>query len=388
MSCAACQARVEKAVGNVDGVTSCAVSLLTNSMSVEGNVPDEVIIDAVSKAGYGAVLKDASRDDKGTSGATSEDNIFDAETARLRTRLVVSVFFVLILMYISMGHSMLGLPLPAFLTDDHVALGICQMILCIIVMVINNRFFVNGFKGIIHGAPNMDTLVALGSSASFAYSIWRLVLMMKASSAGDMVSVHEYMHDLYFESAAMILALITVGKMLETRSKGKTADALRGLMLLSPKEAFVLRDGREIRIPVGEAVVGDIFTVRPGESIPLDGTVIEGMSAVDESMLTGESIPVDKEIGSVVSAATINTTGFIKCKATRVGEDTTLSSIIRMVEESATTKAPIAKVADRVSGIFVPVVILISAVTFIIWILTGSPFGYALSRSAAPALSD
>lgn len=386
MSCAACQARVEKAVSNLDGVDSCAVSLLTNSMSVEGNAADECIIEAVRKAGYDAAIKDP--DDKTGSGSSSEDpdgqgDVFDIETSRLKKRLVVSVFFVLILMYVSMGHSMLGLPLPPVIANDHVAMGLTQMVLCVIVMVINRRFFINGFKGIVRGAPNMDTLVALGSSASFAYSIWRMILMIGASKAGDMALVMDYMHDLYFESAAMILALITVGKMLETRSKGKTADALKGLMSLTPKEATIILDGQEVRIPVEKASVGDIFIVRPGESIPLDGTVTEGMSAVDESMLTGESVPVEKQEGSSVYAATINTTGFLRCRADKVGKDTTLSSIIRLVEDSAVTKAPIARIADKVSGIFVPVVIVIASVTFVIWFMTGSSLGYALSRAVS-----
>ena len=383
MSCAACQARVEKAVSKLDGVDSCSVSLLTNSMGVEGSAPPEEIIRAVTEAGYGARLKagDAVQNDAGSSFAADEAALEDRETPVLKKRLFASLGFLIVLMYFSMGHSMWGFPVPAFFENNHMALGLLQMILAAIVMVINQKFFINGFKGLIHGAPNMDTLVAMGSAASFCWSTYVLFAMTKASSAGDMAAMHSYLHDLYFESAAMILTLITVGKMLEARSKGKTTDALKSLMKLAPQTAIVERGGIETEIPVSQVRVDDIFIVHPGENIPVDGVIIEGNSAVNEAALTGESIPVDKKPGDSVSAATTNQSGFIRCKATRVGEDTTLAQIIRMVSDAAATKAPIAKIADRVSGVFVPVVIGIALVTLIIWLLAGQDTGFALARA-------
>lgn len=381
MSCAACQARVEKAVNSVEGVTSCAVSLLTNSMGVEGDASDEAIITAVVAAGYGASSADASTN----SGSSDdvEDSLKDTETPRLRRRLLASLGFLIVLMYFSMGHMMFGWPLPHFFKDNHVAMGLLQMILAMIIMLINQKFFVNGFKGLLHGSPNMDTLVALGSGASFLWSTVVLFLMTDCQVKGDSDGVMRLMDEFYFESAAMILTLITVGKMLEARSKGKTTDALKGLMKLAAKKANILVDGVETEVDIKQVKIGDVFVVRPGESIPVDGEIIEGNTAVNESTLTGESIPVDKSAGDSVSAATINTAGFITCRATRVGEDTTLSQIIKMVSDAAATKAPIAKIADRVSGIFVPTVIGISIVTMIIWLLVGAQLGYAFARGIA-----
>ena len=376
MSCAACSARVEKAVGKVKGVTSCSVSLLPNSMGVEGTAPPQEIISAVEKAGYGAKLKGAGA--KKTD--TDADSLRDTETPKLRKRLIASVIFLVILMYFSMGHMMWGFPLPSWFDGNHVAMGLVQLLLSAIIMVINNKFFVNGFKGFINRSPNMDTLVALGSGASFVWSVYALFMMTDAQLHGNMDAVMMYMDEFYFESAAMILTLITVGKMLEARSKGKTTDALKGLMKLAPKTANVIRNGAEQTIPAEEVVKDDIFVVRPGESIPVDAVVTDGESTVNESALTGESIPVDKTVGDNVSAATINQTGFITCRATRVGEDTTLSQIIKMVSDAAATKAPIAKIADRVSGIFVPTVITISIITMIVWVLLGQDFAYALAR--------
>lgn len=385
MSCAACSARVEKAVSKVDGVTSCSVSLLTNSMGVEGSAPAAEIIRAVEEAGYGASLKggnSGARTGAGASSAVSEqeDMLRDRETPLLKKRLAASLVFLVILMYFSMGHMMWGWPVPAFFAENHVAMGILQLLLTAIVMVINQKFFISGFRGLIHRSPNMDTLVALGSSAAFGYSVAALFAMTDAQMRGDHQAVMGYMHEFYFESAAMILALITVGKMLEARSKGKTTDALKSLMKLAPKTAVVLSEGEEKEIPVEQVKKGDIFVVRPGENIPVDGVIIQGSSAVNESALTGESIPVDKETGDQVSAATINQSGFIKCEATRVGEDTTLSQIIQMVSDAAATKAPIAKVADKVSGVFVPAVIGIAIVTIIVWLLAGQTIGFALAR--------
>ena len=374
MSCAACSARVERAVSGVPGVTSCSVSLLTNSMGVEGDAPASAVIRAVEEAGYGAKPKDET---SAAAGNDAEDALRDRETPVLRRRLIASVGFLLVLMAVSMGHNMFGLPLPAFLEGNPVALAMVEMLLAAIVMVINQKFFVNGFRGLIHGAPNMDTLVALGSAASFVYST---ALLFRMTAENDPARQMELLYGLYFESAAMILALITVGKMLEARSKGKTTDALRSLMRLAPKTATVIRDGAETVIPVGEVRRGDIFVVRPGENIPVDGAVLEGASAVNESALTGESIPVDKAPGDAVSAATLNQSGFLRCEATRVGEDTTLSQIIRMVSDAAATKAPIAKIADRVSGIFVPTVIAIAVVTTVVWLLLGREIGFALAR--------
>lgn len=376
MSCAACSARVEKAVTKVKGVTSCSVSLLTNSMGVEGTAPPQDIISAVEKAGYGAKLKGA-----GTKKSdNSADSLRDTETPKLRKRLIASVIFLVILMYFSMGHMMWGFPLPSWFDGNHVAMGLVQLLLSGIIMVINSKFFVNGFKGFINRSPNMDTLVALGSGASFVWSVYALFMMTDAQLHGNTDAVMMYKDEFYFESAAMILTLITVGKMLEARSKGKTTDALKGLMKLAPKTANVIRNGVEQTIPAEDVVKDDIFVVRPGESIPVDGVVTDGESAVNESALTGESIPVDKTVGDNVSAATINQTGFITCKASRVGEDTTLSQIIRMVSDAAATKAPIAKIADKVSGIFVPAVITISIITMIVWLLIGQDFAYALAR--------
>ena len=377
MSCAACQARVEKAVGQVPGVTGCAVSLLTNSMGVEGTASPAEIIRAVENAGYGASLKGAEQSAQPSDGL---DSLRDTETPRLRRRLIASLCLLLPLMYVSMGHMMWGWLLPAFFDNNHVAMGLVQMVLAAAVMVINQRFFISGFKSLWHRAPNMDTLVALGSSVSFAWSVYVLLAMTRAVVDGDQAAVMAYMMDFYFESAAMILTLITVGKMLEARSKGKTTDALKGLMKLAPQKAVVIRDGKEVEIPIAQVRAGDEFAVRPGESIPVDGVVLEGVSAVNESVLTGESIPVDKAAGDSVSAATVNQSGYLRCRATRVGEDTTLSQIIRMVSDAAATKAPIAKIADKVSGIFVPVVISIAVVTTLVWLLAGREIGYALAR--------
>lgn len=378
MSCAACSARVEKAVSKVPGVTSCSVSLLTNSMGVEGTASSSDIITAVQQAGYGASLKGASRQQSSMSDA--EEALEDHETPILKRRLITSLGFLLVLMYFSMGHTMWGWPLPAWFDGNHIAVGLVQLLLAAIVMVINQKFFINGFKSLWHRFPNMDTLVALGSMASFVWSVYALFAMTDAQLNGDSAAVMNYMHEFYFESAAMILTLITVGKMLEARSKGKTTDALKSLMKLAPKTAVVLRDGEEITVPIEQVHKGDIFVVRPGENIPVDGFVLEGVSAVNESALTGESIPVDKTVGDPVSAATVNQSGFIKCEASRVGEDTTLSQIIKMVSDAAATKAPIAKIADRVSGIFVPTVITIAVITTLIWLLTGHEFGYSLAR--------
>ena len=378
MSCAACSSRVEKAVSRVPGVTSCSVSLLTNSMGVEGSASSHDIIQAVEQAGYGASLKGAGKEQVSMSEA--EEALADHETPVLRRRLIASVGFLLVLMYFSMGHMMWGWPLPAWFNDNHIAMGLVQMLLAGIIMVINQKFFISGFKSLWHRAPNMDTLVALGSMASFVWSVYALFAMTRAQVDGDSAAVMNYMMEFYFESAAMILTLITVGKMLEARSKGKTTDALKSLMKLAPKTAVVLRNGQETTVPIEQVHKGDLFVVRPGESIPVDGVIVEGDSAVNESALTGESIPVDKSAGDLVSAATVNQSGFIKCEATRVGEDTTLSQIIKMVSDAAATKAPIAKIADRVSGVFVPTVITIAIITTLIWLLTGHEFGYALAR--------
>ena len=378
MSCAACSARVEKAVSKVPGVTSCSVSLLTNSMGVEGTASSDEIIRAVQDAGYGASLKGASGQQMSASAA--EEALEDHETPVLKRRLIASIGFLLVLMYFSMGHMMWGWPLPAWFDGNHVAMGLVQLLLAGIIMVINQKFFISGFKSLWHRAPNMDTLVALGSMASFVWSVYALFAMTRAQVDGDSAAVMNYMMEFYFESAAMILTLITVGKMLEARSKGKTTDALKGLMKLAPKTAVVVRDGQEATVPIEQVRKGDIFVVRPGENIPVDGVILEGNSAVNESALTGESIPVDKNPGDAVSAATVNQSGFIRCEATRVGEDTTLSQIIKMVSDAAATKAPIAKIADRVSGVFVPAVISIAIVTTVIWLLVGRPFGFALAR--------
>ena len=377
MSCAACSARVEKAVSAVPGVTSCSVSLLTNSMGVEGTASAEAVVSAVQAAGYGASLKGAS---SAPTAAAQEDALADRETPALKRRLIASLGFLLALMYVSMGHMMWGWPLPACLEGNHVAMGLLQMLLTIAVMVINQKFFINGFRSLLHGAPNMDTLVALGAAASFGYSTYALFAMTGAQVRGDAAAVMQYMHEFYFESAAMILALITVGKMLEARSKGKTTDALRSLMKLAPQTATLVRGGQEIAVPIAQVRRGDVFVVRPGESIPVDGVVLEGESAVNESALTGESIPVDKAVGDSVSAATTNQSGFLRCEATRVGEDTTLSQIIKMVSDAAATKAPIAKVADRVSGVFVPTVIALAILTTAVWLLCGQSIGFALAR--------
>ena len=374
MSCAACVGRVEKAVNAVNGVTACSVSLLTNSMTVEGNVPPSEIISAVTAAGYGASLKGMEPV------KNSSDPLEDKETPRMKKRLFASLGFLLVLMYVAMGHTMLGLPLPLFFAENAAARGLLQLLLAAIVMVINQKFFINGFKGILHRAPNMDTLVALGSGASFIYSVYALFALIGAQTEGNTELIHYYSHEFYFESAAMILTLITVGKMLEARSKGKTTDALKSLMSLAPKTASVIRNGIETQIPAEEVRKGDIFVVRPGESIPVDGTVTEGSSAVNEAALTGESIPVDKAEGDHVSAGTVNESGFLRCEATKTGEDTTLSQIIKMVENAAATKAPVAKTADRVAGIFVPTVITIAVITTIVWLLCGEAFGYALAR--------
>ena len=387
MSCAACSARVEKAVSKVEGVTSCSVSLLTNSMGVEGSATDAQIVEAVEQAGYGASPKGTETETANGRANNSleqlkaaQDALVDRETPKLRNRLIASLIFLVVLMYFSMGHMMWGWPLPEFFNGNHVAMGLLQLLLTVAVMVINQKFFISGFKGLIHGAPNMDTLVALGSAASFGYSVYALFAMTAAQVKGDMDAVMSYMHEFYFESAAMILALITVGKMLEAHSKGKTTDALKSLMQLAPKTATVVRDGVEQEISVDAVKKGDIFVVRPGENIPVDGEIIDGTTAVNESALTGESIPVDKQKGDAVSAATVNQSGFIKCRATRVGEDTTLSQIIQMVSDAAATKAPIAKIADRVSGVFVPAVITIAIITIIAWLIAGETVGFALAR--------
>ena len=380
MSCAACSSRVEKAVSKVPGVTACSVSLLTNSMGVEGDVPPETVIHAVEDAGYGASLKGQGTAAQAQSASEAEDALKDRETPVLKHRLIASLGFLAVLMYMSMGHMMWGWPLPHFMDGNHVAMGLLQLLLAGIIMVINQKFFISGFKGLLHRAPNMDTLVALGSGASFIYSTYALFAMTDAQLKGNGTAVMSYMHEFYFESAAMILALITVGKMLEARSKGKTTDALKGLMKLAPKTAVIIRDGVETKVPIEEVKKGDVFVVRPGENIPVDGVVLEGASAVNEAALTGESIPVDKAQGDPVSAATVNQSGYLRCEATRVGEDTSLSQIIRMVSDAAATKAPIAKIADRVSGVFVPAVITIAVVTTIIWLLAGQTFGFALAR--------
>lgn len=377
MSCAACSARVEKAVSGVKGVTSCSVSLLTNSMGVEGTASPDAVIKAVEKAGYGASLKGAGANPAKSSDA---DALEDHETPVLRRRLVASLGFLIVLMYFSMGHMMWNFPLPHFFDGNHVAMGLVQLLLTVAVMVINQKFFINGFKGLIHRSPNMDTLVALGSSAAFGYSTYALFAMTAAQVKGDMDAVMMYMDEFYFESAAMILALITVGKMLEAHSKGKTTNALKSLMQLAPKTAAVERDGKEITLPIEQVHKGDVFIVRPGEKVPVDGIVVEGSGALDESALTGESIPVDKAVGDTVSAATINKSGFLRCEASRVGEDTTLAQIIKMVSDAAATKAPIAKIADKVSGVFVPTVISIAVVTTIVWLLVGQTFGFAIAR--------
>ena len=378
MSCAACSARVEKAVSKVPGVTACSVSLLTNSMGVEGTASPQEIIQAVEHAGYGASQKSGGA--KAPTTAEAEEALVDHETPILRRRLIASLIFLVMLMYFSMGHMMWGWPLPSFYEGNHVAMGLTQMLLTIIVMVINQKFFISGFTSLLHRAPNMDTLVALGATAAFGYSTYALFAMTVAQVAGDLAGVMKYMMDFYFESAAMILTLITVGKMLEARAKGKTTDALKGLMKLAPKTATLLRDGQEVKVPIGQVQAGDIFVVRPGENIPVDGVVEEGSSAVNESALTGESIPVDKEAGDSVSAATLNQSGFLRCRATRVGEDTTLSQIIQMVSDAAATKAPIAKIADKVSGVFVPVVITIAVVTTAVWLLLGHDVAFSLAR--------
>ena len=375
MNCAACSARVEKAVSKVKGVTSCSVSLLTNSMGVEGTAESSAVIEAVKAAGYGASLKNAKEENK-----EAETGLEDTQTPLLKKRLIASVVFLIVLMYFSMGHMMWGWPLPAWFTDNHVGMGLVQMILAAIIMVINQQFFINGFKALWHRSPNMDTLVAMGSMASFVWSVYVLLAMTRAQTDGNAELVMEYMMEFYFESAAMILTLITVGKMLEARSKGKTTDALKSLISLTPKTAVIERDGKEATVSVDEVQKGDIFVVRPGENIPVDGQVIEGNSAVNEAAITGESIPVDKAEGDMVRSATINQSGFLRCRATRVGEDTTLSQIIRLVEDASATKAPIAKVADKVSGVFVPVVITIAVITTLVWLLAGQNFAYALAR--------
>ena len=378
MSCAACSTRVEKAVSKVPGVTSCSVSLLTNSMGVEGTASADSIVAAVTEAGYGASLKGAEAESR--SASADEDALKDRETPVLKRRLITSIGFLAVLMYFSMGHMMWGWPLPSWFEGNHVAMGLAQMILAGIIMVINQKFFVNGFKSLWHRSPNMDTLVALGSMASYVWSVFALFLMTDAEVHGDMAGVMKYMDEFYFESAAMILTLITVGKMLEARSKGKTTDALKSLMKLAPKTAVLVQNGEEVTVPVEQVKKGDIFVVRPGENIPVDGIVLEGASAVNEAALTGESIPVDKTEGDLVSAATMNQSGYIRCEASRVGEDTTLSQIIRMVSDAAATKAPIAKIADKVSGVFVPVVITIACITTVVWLLLGREFAYALAR--------
>ena len=377
MSCAACSARVEKAVSALPGVTACSVSLLTNSMGVEGTATAQEIIAAVENAGYGAAPKGAT---PAAAASAAEDALIDRETPVLKRRLLASMGFLVVLMYFSMGHMMWGWPVPAFFAENHVAMGLVQLLLSAIVMVINQKFFINGFKGLLHRAPNMDTLVAMGSMASFVYSTYALFAMTGAQMRGDAEAVMGYMHEFYFESAAMILTLITVGKMLEARSKGRTTDALKSLMKLAPKTATVVRNGAEVEVSIDQVNKGDVFVVRPGENIPVDGTVLEGSSAVNEAALTGESIPVDKAPGDHVSAATVNQSGFLRCEATRVGEDTTLAQIIQMVSDAAATKAPIAKIADRVSGVFVPVVITIAVITTLMWLLVGQTIGFALAR--------
>ena len=381
MSCAACSARVEKAVSKVEGVTSCSVSLLTNSMGVEGTAADQAIIQAVEAAGYGASVKGEAAEHSGASSMAAEEEMLkDHDTPVLKRRLLASLGFLIVLMYFSMGHMMWGWPLPAFFENNHIAMGLVQLLLTGIVMVINQKFFISGFTSLAHRAPNMDTLVALGSTAAFGYSTYALFAMTDAQVKGDMEMVMHYMHEFYFESAAMILTLITVGKMLEARSKGKTTDALKGLMKLASKTAVVERNGQEVTVPIEQVKKGDIFLVRPGENVPVDGVILEGTSALNEAALTGESIPVDKKPGNVVSAATLNQSGFIRCEATRVGEDTTLSQIIQMVSDAAATKAPIAKIADKVSGVFVPAVITIAVITMIVWLLAGESVGFALAR--------
>lgn len=375
MSCAACSSRVEKAVSKVEGVQSCSVSLLTNSMGVEGSASEESIIAAVEKAGYGASVAGAEKKQ-----SAETDQLKDKDTPVLMHRLIASVGFLVVLMYISMGHMMWGWPLPAFFADNHIAMGLAQLLLCVIIMVINQKFFISGFKGLIHRSPNMDTLVALGSGASFVYSVYALFAMTDAQVKGNAELVMSYMHEFYFESAAMILTLITVGKMLEAHSKGKTTNALKALLNLAPKKATLLIDGKETEVTVDKVKKGDVFVVRPGESIPVDAEITDGSTAVDESALTGESIPVDKVVGDTVSAGTINKSGFIKCSATAVGEDTALSQIIKMVSDAAATKAPIAKIADKVSGVFVPAVIVIALITIVVWLLCGQTVGYALAR--------
>ena len=381
MSCAACSARVEKAVSKVEGVTSCSVSLLTNSMGVEGTADDQAIIQAVEAAGYGASVKGEAAEHSGASSMAAEEEMLkDHDTPVLKRRLLASLGFLIVLMYFSMGHMMWGWPLPAFFENNHIAMGLVQLLLTGIVMVINQKFFISGFTSLAHRAPNMDSLVALGSTAAFGYSTYALFAMTDAQVKGDMEMVMHYMHEFYFESAAMILTLITVGKMLEARSKGKTTDALKGLMKLASKTAVVERNGQEVTVPIEQVKKGDIFLVRPGENVPVDGVILEGTSALNEAALTGESIPVDKKPGDVVSAATLNQSGFIRCEATRVGEDTTLSQIIQMVSDAAATKAPIAKIADKVSGVFVPAVITIAVITMIVWLLAGESVGFALAR--------
>ncbi|WP_302190807.1 heavy metal translocating P-type ATPase [uncultured Ruminococcus sp.] len=375
MSCAACSSRVEKAVSKVEGVQSCSVSLLTNSMGVEGSASEESIIAAVEKAGYGASVAGAEKKQ-----SAETDQLKDKDTPVLMHRLIASVGFLAVLMYISMGHMMWGWPLPAFFADNHIAMGLAQLLLCVIIMVINRKFFISGFKGLIHRSPNMDTLVALGSGASFVYSVYALFAMTDAQVKGNAELVMSYMHEFYFESAAMILTLITVGKMLEAHSKGKTTNALKALLNLAPKKATLLIDGKETEVTVDKVKKGDVFVVRPGESIPVDAEITDGSTAVDESALTGESIPVDKVVGDTVSAGTINKSGFIKCSATAVGEDTALSQIIKMVSDAAATKAPVAKIADKVSGVFVPAVIVIALITIAVWLLCGQTVGYALAR--------
>lgn len=375
MSCAACSSRVEKAVSKVEGVQSCSVSLLTNSMGVEGSASEESIIAAVEKAGYGASVAGAEKKQ-----SAETDQLKDKDTPVLMHRLIASVGFLVVLMYISMGHMMWGWPLPAFFADNHIAMGLAQLLLCVIIMVINQKFFISGFKGLIHRSPNMDTLVALGSGASFVYSVYALFAMTDAQVKGNAELVMSYMHEFYFESAAMILTLITVGKMLEAHSKGKTTNALKALLNLAPKKATLLIDGKETEVTVDKVKKGDVFVVRPGESIPVDAEITDGSTAVDESALTGESIPVDKVVGDTVSAGTINKAGFIKCSATAVGEDTALSQIIKMVSDAAATKAPVAKIADKVSGVFVPAVIVIALITIAVWLLCGQTVGYALAR--------
>lgn len=378
MSCAACQTRIEKVVSAINGVDSVAVSLLTNSMAVDGNVSPEEIIKAVENAGYGASIKGA--ENTGQAAGFDEDALEDKETPKMKKRLIASIFLLIPLMYVSMGHMMWNWPLPTFFDGNHVAMGLVQLLFTVAIMVINQKFFISGFTSLLHKAPNMDTLVALGSAASFIYSIYALFAMTYAQTHGDMDGVMTYMHEFYFESAAMILTLITVGKTLEARSKGKTTDALKSLMKLAPKMATIVRDGVESEVPIDQVKTGDVFVVRPGESIPVDGIVLEGNSAVDEAALTGESIPVDKEPGDQISAATMNQSGFLRCTATRVGQDTTLSQIIQMVSDAASTKAPIAKVADKVSGVFVPIVIAIAIATIFIWLFVGQSFGFALAR--------